>query len=1192
MAETLISPGVLARENDQSFVTAQPTVRGAAIVGPTAIGPVERPTLISSFSSFQAIFGSSIESGSNEYTYLTSIAANQYFQNGGTSLLVTRVTSGSYLPALSTTIQNNIESTNAGLIGSIDPTLILGGVEGTAGVFPGVSIESPSGTGAVATVTTSKTLGKTKSGAALTVTTNPATTISSVADFLPTNQGDASGTGISLTVTSETGEGTLDGLYTGAVTNGDGGFLVNTFSPFLNVPLIGNVGTGALATVVRDSDLGQLRANSDPYTFFQNTVIPVPNSLLPAQGITPSSVSPGLLLNGVTFDIYSSPTNVGVLTETLYNGTVANDISAATSDNMAGQSPFTGIPLDNTGAEVGFGAEATVVRDTSLGQINPEAGITNMNVVTTDATPETVNGVAPSSVTSTNGALNGVVFTIYNDAGTFNAIEAFTSTQPDDRASTGFVDGDSITFSQATLEAAGFTNVSGDLIVTIDENKLSITTVSITITDIGQNYQLGDVVKLNFANTQFQPTNALITINTSIFEQFAEIASGNVTVAGPYTQNNGSRGAVAGSTLTFDAATLIAAGFGAGITDDLVVTLDQNDIDVTTTSVTITTPGSGYELSQTLQIDLPNGNGQPQTSTIIVDNSIFVAGSGNVSGVTITTNLTGSGYAVGDVLQVSQAQMVGINGANGDLEVTLQEADVVNTVSSVVITTDGAGYTDGETGTITSTAIGSPTSNATFEILDSMIENRPAFVLETISEGEIMNNTSPIDSDTSGTELSNGALISGSNNNVRWQITSVNTSSGVFSLAIRRGNDTATRPVVLETYNNISLDPFSSNYISRAIGDVSTTVVTEGGDTFLQESGSYTNISAYVRVKSVDTPTPNYFNNNGIAKSQFTASLPQVGSGSFDLAAGSNIPSGRAANFYQNINGTDTQGLVGDDYDTAIALLSNQDAYQYNVISVPGLYNQAHASQITSITNTAISRGDNIAVIDLVGYNQQLATVVNQAASTDNSYTATYWPWLQTVDPNSGQLVFIPASTFIPGVFAFTDASSDPWFAPAGITRGGMGQVVRAERRLTSANRDTLYEANINPIATFPNQGVVVFGQKTLQKAASALDRINVRRLLITLKDYISQIADNLVFEQNTIATRQNFLTQVNPYLESVQQRQGLYAFKVVMDETNNTPDVVDRNELIGQIFLQPTRTAEFILLDFNVLPTGATFPA
>jgi hypothetical protein len=115
--------------------------------------------------------------------------------------------------------------------------------------------------------------------------------------------------------------------------------------------------------------------------------------------------------------------------------------------------------------------------------------------------------------------------------------------------------------------------------------------------------------------------------------------------------------------------------------------------------------------------------------------------------------------------------------------------------------------------------------------------------------------------------------------------------------------------------------------------------------------------------------------------------------------------------------------------------------------------------------------------------------------------------------------------------------------------------------------------------------------KKTLQKKASALDRVNVRRLLIALKSYIVQVSDNLVFEQNTIATRNNFLATVNPYLESVQQRQGLFAFRVVMDETNNTPDVIDRNEMVGQIYLQPTKTAEFIILDFNVLPTGATFP-
>ena len=492
--------------------------------------------------------------------------------------------------------------------------------------------------------------------------------------------------------------------------------------------------------------------------------------------------------------------------------------------------------------------------------------------------------------------------------------------------------------------------------------------------------------------------------------------------------------------------------------------------------------------------------------------------------------------------------------------------------SSLLVTRVTSGSFTPSTSSIIETGSGGPVSGLS------------PFVLETISEGTVMN--------TGTTEITNGALQSGSTKNVRWEIASVNSASGVFSLLVRRGDDTNSNRVILESYNNISLDPFASNYISRAIGDISSTVVTEGVDTFLQESGSFPNISNYVRVKQVNFTTPNYFNNDGSAKNSFTGSLPSIGSGSFNGAVGSNIPVGRPANFYQNINATDTQGLVGSDYDTAIALLSNQDDYQFNVISAPGLSNQHQADQVTSIMNNSISRGDNIAIVDLVGYNQPINTVISQAGGIDNSYTATYWPWLQTIDPNSGQLVFVPPSTFIPGVYAFTDASSDPWFAPAGITRGGMGQVVRAERKLTSTNRDTLYEANVNPIATFPSQGVVVFGQKTLQKAASALDRVNVRRLLITLKGQISQIADNLVFEQNTIATRQNFLTQVNPYLESVQQRQGLYAFKVVMDEQNNTPDVIDRNELVGQIFLQPTRTAEFILLDFNVLPTGATFPA
>ena len=779
MAETLISPGVLARENDQSLVTAQPLTRGAAIIGPTVKGPVEKPTYVSSFSSFQAIFGAALESGSTDYTYLTSVSANTYFSSGGTSLLVTRVTSGSFSPALSNTVENNVETGDGGLNGSLLAQQVASSGEGSAaaGTFVGVAVAgSISGTGATATVVTSKAAGN--------------------------------------LITGGTGTNALSGGAT-----------------------LGNV--------------------VGPFTIAQTSVLPTGGT-------------------GATF--------------------------AVTGD--------------------GAGALA-----------------------------------------------------------------------------------------------------------------------SVTIVAVGSGYKAGDVVTISEAD-------------------------------------------------------LLTAGFTA------------ND--------------------QTLKI-------------------------------------------------------------------TLAATNVLTKVLSVNVVEDGSGFVAGETATILGAAIGAgDMTSATFLLVASNIENANTFILETLSEGIIMNNTFPVGSDTNSTELARGALASGSADNIRWEIANVNTASGVFSLLIRRGNDNANQRVVLESYNNISLDPFSPNYISRAIGDVTSNVVVaaDGSGTYLQESGSYPNISNYVRVKEVKFNTPRYFNNNGIAKTEFTASLPVVGSGSFDVAVGSNLNSVSANLFNEKISATNTQGLIGTDYTNAINLLANQDDFQYNVISAPGLYFSNYATQCNLIKNNTIARGDAIFIMDLVPYDTAINTVLQQAASLDSSYAAAYWPWLQTVDPNTGLLVYVPASTMIPGVYAFTDASSDPWFAPAGITRGGLGSVVRAERKLTSANRDTLYEGNVNPIATFPQQGVVVFGQKTLQKAASALDRINVRRLLITLKDYISQIADNLVFEQNTIATRQNFLTQVNPYLENVQQRQGLYAFKVVMDESNNTPDVIDRNELIGQLFLQPTKTAEFILLDFNVLPTGATFPS
>jgi hypothetical protein len=459
------------------------------------------------------------------------------------------------------------------------------------------------------------------------------------------------------------------------------------------------------------------------------------------------------------------------------------------------------------------------------------------------------------------------------------------------------------------------------------------------------------------------------------------------------------------------------------------------------------------------------------------------------------------------------------------------------------------------------------------------------FVLETLSKGTIMNSTS--------SEGSGNTLPSGSADNIRWEIVSPNTASGTFSLLIRKGDDTINSKVVLETWTNLSLDPKASNYIARVLGDQTQNIASDGSTYYIQTSGSFANASSYVRVKAVNFQTPNYFDNNGTAKSQYTSSLPAASSGSFGGAVGTPF-SQRTALFYENAGLTanaDSQGVTGSDYTVMLNLLANPDEYQYNVISMPGLNRVSAATQISTVVSNAQSRGDNLAVVDMVPYGSSLSAVTTQALGMDTSYGATYWPWIQASDPDSGNAVWAPASTLIPAVYAFNDNSTEAWFAPAGFNRGGLSTVVRAERKLTQGDRDSLYQGNVNPIATFPNQGVVVFGQKTLQKKASALDRVNVRRLLITVKDYISQIADNLVFEQNTIATRNSFLAQVNPYLASVQQRQGLYAFKVVMDDSNNTADVIDRNELIGQIYLQPTKTAEFIYLDFNLTPTGATFP-
>lgn len=488
----------------------------------------------------------------------------------------------------------------------------------------------------------------------------------------------------------------------------------------------------------------------------------------------------------------------------------------------------------------------------------------------------------------------------------------------------------------------------------------------------------------------------------------------------------------------------------------------------------------------------------------------------------------------------------------------------------------------------TAKAAGDAISTAISSSADLAAANQPAFVLETITKGANQN--------SSGSEDSAGALESGSAENIRWEISQRDTGSGTFTLLVRAGNDKSNDKTILETYANVSLDPYSDNYISRVIGDQRQTVISDtAGNKFLQVTGSFANKSRYVYVETVKNTTPNYFDNSGNAKSEFTGSIPIIASGSFSGATGTLFGAGAA--YYNDITSEDNiQGIDASKYEDAIKLLSNRDAYQFNSLVLPGITAEMTgdaASRITQVLDLAQTRGDFLAVFDMVNYGKvDTSAVTSEAATFDTSYASTYWPWCQVEDPDLGRLVWVPASTLIPSVFAFNDNNAEPWFAPAGLNRGALTRVIRTERILTKADRDALYSGNVNPIATFPNNGVVVFGQKTLQKRASALDRVNVRRLLIQLKGFIGQLAQNLVFEQNTTATRNSFLAQVNPYLESVQQRQGLYAFRVVMDDSNNTPDVVDRNQLVGQIFLQPTKTAEFVVLDFNVLPTGAEFPS
>ena len=529
---------------------------------------------------------------------------------------------------------------------------------------------------------------------------------------------------------------------------------------------------------------------------------------------------------------------------------------------------------------------------------------------------------------------------------------------------------------------------------------------------------------------------------------------------------------------------------------------------------------------------------------------------------------------------------------------------------------------------------------------------------------------------------------------------------GTFTIEVRRvntanipnspysSNDTDRQPDIIETFNNVNLDPNSSKYISRVIGDRYSTIDTAGN---LIVNGDYPNMSSFIRVvvdagvsnatnaktlvpfgfRAMNAPIPlmseslslnatsyatsqvqtSYYSNNyfgfdftNLNNLNYLAPLPTTGAntgsnsdfylGNVSQDAGAAFPTATpysgsletaltAGTFTTNValatrkfivgfqggfdgtrpnlakfsgediaaantfgfdcSGTGTSGTTS--YNKAFALLANTDYYDMNMLITPGIIDSLHSVITNAARNLCETRQDTFYVMDLNPLTDSVSQVVSQVTTLDSNYTSTYWPWVRILNPAKNVPLWVPPSVVVPGVLAFNDAVAAPWYAPAGLTRGGLTSVSDTYVNLSQTMRDSLYEARVNPIANFPNEGQVIWGQKTLQARPSALDRVNVRRLLITVKKFIASSTRYLVFEQNTDATRLRFLSIVNPYLDQVKAKQGIYQFKVIMDQSNNTADMIDQNILYGQILIQPTRTAEFIILDFNIQPTGASFP-
>lgn len=672
------------------------------------------------------------------------------------------------------------------------------------------------------------------------------------------------------------------------------------------------------------------------------------------------------------------------------------------------------------------------------------------------------------------------------------------------------------------------------------------------------------------------------------------------------------------------------------------------------------------------------GDGTGGYSTNAV-NIIATGSSGSFVFATLHPNVGVSGIASCSISGTTTEFTLSVTGSGGVLPIRITSMSTVESTSNFITNALGSTPISGSTTPVYVYAV-FPTAVTSAGASVTLTASASAFV---ITDNYKNASTPWIRSQTiTGTKynlfrihtLTDGVTA---NDDIKISITGISPSTnpdseyGTFSLIVRAFNDTDSSPNVLEEWSGLTLDPESTNYIARRIGNSAPTFNSQTNESYYE--GDFENMSRYIRVEMSGDVVPavavpygfaalnnvmNITNTNGVSPTYITTRIvggvdkryyygfdftvtdnlsylaPRYGSstvgtefnlesvtgnevnqttpisltnrehvsyrrftvplqGGFDglnpareILMGSAITSTNTQGF--NLASASTSGSVA--FKRALNSLANKDNIQFNLLALPGVIHEHHSYVTTAAIDLCETRQDCFFIMDIADVDSTISTTTALAEALDTNYAAAYYPWVRILDTQTNKLLWTPPSVVLPQVFAFSDRISAPWFAVAGLNRGGIPNAVGVKVRLSQSQRDELYESKVNPIATFPSQGISVWGQKTLQREASALDRINVRRLLIDVKKYISAVGNELVFDPNTEVTRARFLNGVNPYLASIQQRSGLSAFRVVMDETNNTDEMVDRQILYGAVYLQPTRSAEFIKLDFNITNTGVDF--